>query len=67
MLSSSSADATAAEKNSDGTVTVRYKPVSYTHLDVYKRQPYYPVNDEKNGALYAAYKQLADAEPGRCV
>ena len=25
---------------------------------------YYPVNDEKNGALYAAYKQLADAEPG---
>ena len=27
-------------------------------------EPYYPVNDEKNGALYAAYKQLADAEPG---
>ena len=24
-------------------------------------EPYYPVNDEKNGALYAAYKQLADA------
>ena len=27
-------------------------------------EPYYPVNDEKNGALYVAYKQLADAEPG---
>lgn len=27
-------------------------------------EPYYPVNDEKNGALYAQYKALADAEPG---
>ena len=26
-------------------------------------EPYYPVNDEKNGALYARYKQLADVEP----
>ena len=26
-------------------------------------EPYYPVNDEKNGALYAQYKALADAEP----
>ena len=26
-------------------------------------EPYYPVNDEKNGALYARYKALADAEP----
>lgn len=25
-------------------------------------EPYYPVNDEKNGALYQAYKKLADAE-----
>ena len=25
-------------------------------------EPYYPVNDEKNGALYAKYKELADAE-----
>ena len=25
-------------------------------------EPYYPVNDEKNGALYAAYKELADKE-----
>ena len=25
-------------------------------------EPYYPVNDEKNGNLYARYKKLADAE-----
>ncbi len=27
-------------------------------------EPYYPVNDEKNGALYAAYKELASEETG---
>lgn len=26
-------------------------------------EPYYPVNDEKNNALYGAYRQLADREP----
>ncbi len=26
------------------------------------QEPYYPVNDEKNNALYARYKELADAE-----
>ena len=25
-------------------------------------EPYYPVNDEKNGSLYQEYKKLADAE-----
>lgn len=25
-------------------------------------EPYYPVNDEKNGALYEAYRELADKE-----
>ena len=25
-------------------------------------EPYYPVNDEKNGALYAQYRALADEE-----
>ena len=25
-------------------------------------EPYYPVNDEKNGVLYAEYKKLADTE-----
>lgn len=27
-------------------------------------EPYYPVNDEKNGLLYAKYKELADKETG---
>ena len=27
-------------------------------------EPYYPVNDEKNGKLYEEYKKLADAEEG---
>lgn len=27
-------------------------------------EPYYPVNDEKNNALYRKYKELADREPG---
>lgn len=26
-------------------------------------EPYYPVNDERNGALYARYRALADKEP----
>ena len=26
-------------------------------------EPYYPVNDEKNGALYAKYQELAEKEP----
>ena len=26
-------------------------------------EPYYPVNDDANGALYARYKELADAQP----
>ena len=26
-------------------------------------EPYYPVNDEKNGALYQRYKELAEREP----
>lgn len=26
-------------------------------------EPYYPVNDAKNGALYVKYKELGDAEP----
>ena len=26
-------------------------------------EPYYPVNDAKNGALYAEYKKLAEVEP----
>ena len=38
--------------------------VSEEYSTEYKEgmEPYYPVNDEKNGALYAQYKELADAE-----
>ena len=25
-------------------------------------EPYYPINDDKNGKLYAAYKELAEQE-----
>ena len=25
-------------------------------------EPYYPINDERNSALYARYKELADKE-----
>ena len=35
------------------TVISRWKPGD---------EPYYPVNDEKNGALYQKYKELADQE-----
>ena len=40
------------------TVTTREYPSEWKPGD----EPYYPVNDEKNGALYAAYKELADKE-----
>ncbi len=38
-------------------VTYEY-PVSWKKGD----EPYYPVNDEKNGSLYQKYKELADRE-----
>ena len=40
------------------TVISREYPVTWKKGD----EPYYPVNDEKNGALYARYKELADRE-----
>ena len=36
-----------------------HAPVSYTHLDVYKRQP---LNDDRNSALYEQYVELAKQE-----
>ena len=38
--------------------------ISREYSSEWKRgdEPYYPVNDEKNGALYAEYKKLGDAE-----
>lgn len=41
------------------TVISREYSSEWKHGD----EPYYPVNDEKNAALYAQYKELADAEP----
>ena len=40
------------------TVITREYPVTWQE----GMEPYYPVNDEKNGALYAEYKELAEKE-----
>ena len=40
-------------KDADGNDLSEWKPGD---------EPYYPVNDEKNGALYQRYKELADKE-----
>ena len=40
----------------DKTVITREYPQSWEHGD----EPYYPINDEKNNALYLSYKSLAD-------
>ena len=38
--------------------------ITYEYPDTYEpgKEPYYPVNDEKNGNLYAEYKKLAEQE-----
>lgn len=41
------------------TVITREYPVTF----VEGMEPYYPVNDEKNSALYQQYSRLAEAEP----
>lgn len=43
-----------------GTVITREYPAAWEKGD----EPYYPVNDEKNTALYQKYKTLADKETG---
>ena len=42
----------------DGTVITREYPGEWKPGD----EPYYPVNNDKNTALYEKYKELADAE-----
>lgn len=42
------------------TVISREYSLEWKHGD----EPYYPVNDEKNGLLYKRYKELADKEKG---
>ena len=44
-------------KQKDTVITKEY-PKTWTRGD----EPYYPVNDEKNGALYQAYADLAQKE-----
>lgn len=39
----------------EGTVITREYPAAFTRGD----EPYYPVNDEKNGQLYQKYAALA--------
>ena len=48
-------------ENADSPVTVitREYPVSWES----GMEPYYPVNDEKNSALYEKYRELAEKEP----
>ncbi len=43
---------------SDKTVITREYPAAWSRGD----EPYYPMNDEKNNALYARYRELADQE-----
>lgn len=43
-----------------GTVITREYPAEWKKGD----EPYYPVNDDKNAALYAQYQALAQKEPG---
>lgn len=43
---------------SDKTVITREYPAAWSRGE----EPYYPMNDEKNNALYARYRELADEE-----
>ena len=43
----------------DGTVVTREYPADWHKGD----EPYYPVNDVKNSALYERYSQLAKSQP----
>ena len=43
-----------------GTVITREYPLEWKPGE----EPYYPVNNDKNNALFAAYKELAEKEPG---
>ena len=44
--------------DSEKTVVTREYPAEWKHGD----EPYYPMNDEQNNALYAKYRELADKE-----
>ena len=65
MLSSSSADSTAAEKNSDGTVTVRYK-LPYAYVFIENVQSYIDSYDAANptAPMEYDYTSLKETIPG---
>ncbi len=42
-----------------GTIITREYPATWNHGD----EPYYPLNDDRNNALYARYKELAKEYP----
>lgn len=44
--------------DSEKTVVTREYPAAWRHGD----EPYYPMNDEQNNALYVKYRELADKE-----
>ena len=46
------------EKDSDKTIITREYPMQWKKGE----EAYYPINDEKNSALYQKYKELAEAE-----
>lgn len=43
-----------------GTVITREYPAAWKQGD----EPYYPINDERNGVLFAKYRELAERESG---
>ena len=47
-----------------GGLATDHTVVTHEYPSTWKRgdEPYYPMNDEKNNALYAKYKALADSE-----
>ena len=44
----------------EGTVITREYPADWKPGD----EPYYPINDERNNNLFAAYQELAEKEKG---
>lgn len=47
------------DSTSKDTIITREYPATWERGD----EPYYPINDERNGTLFAEYQKLAEAEP----
>ena len=48
------------DSTSKDTIITREYPATWEKGD----EPYYPINDERNGELFAKYQKLAETEPG---